>query len=503
MPSKAKMKSIPADCSICTEKFNTSTRTPIKCPNCAKHVCQTCIRSYLLSSPSTNPQCMYPDCDKPWTFEYLASVTPKNFHNKIYRDYRAGIVMQLERSLLPATQHLVARKLKQKEIQVDMDYLVADIKYYQKIIDEKKRRVNRLKQQMFALNTRDVDDLERGQEDEKEEKKEEKKETFIRPCPSNTCKGYLSKALKCGICECWGCKDCHREKKSRDDDEHECDPDEVATVKLLKNDTKPCPNCTVPIYKLNGCDQMWCTACRTPFEWNTLRIVNAQTETIHNPHFYAHQREQNNGIAPRVAGDFRCGGVPTINRVERKMKSLKCTPEVIHTVMNAHRLIGHINGAVLPNYPNRMDMENNADLRVKYLLGELSDKKWASELKKREKKREKNRAVNLVLTMFTATLGDLMANIVDSDRDKRITYIPELMNLKTYVNKELAKISSRFNNKINPVTDNWEMVTASMARYRTRRANIDARWRQRGARRVGRQLGRRARGQLGGLIGEY
>ena len=37
----------------------------------------------------------------------------------------------------------------------------------------------------------------------------------------------------------------------------------------------------------------WCTECETTFSWNTGHIlVNVQ---VHNPHFYARQREIQNG----------------------------------------------------------------------------------------------------------------------------------------------------------------------------------------------------------------
>lgn len=42
-------------------------------------------------------------------------------------------------------------------------------------------------------------------------------------------------------------------KNSRQDEDHKCDPGLVATVKLLSKDTKPCPYCATPIYKIHGC----------------------------------------------------------------------------------------------------------------------------------------------------------------------------------------------------------------------------------------------------------
>ena len=48
--------------------------------------------------------------------------------------------------------------------------------------------------------------------------KEEKK--FIKKCPDSVCRGFLSSAWKCGICNEFFCPDCHVKKNSRIDEEH-------------------------------------------------------------------------------------------------------------------------------------------------------------------------------------------------------------------------------------------------------------------------------------------
>jgi hypothetical protein len=59
-----------------------------------------------------------------------------------------------------------------------------------------------------------------------------------------------------------------------------CNPDNIATAKLIKSDTRSCPNCNEGIYKIEGCAQMWCTSCKTPFDWNTGKII-AEIYTTH------------------------------------------------------------------------------------------------------------------------------------------------------------------------------------------------------------------------------
>jgi hypothetical protein len=124
------------------------------------------------------------------------------------------------------------------------------------------------------------------------------KAQFVRKCADPECNGFVSSRWKCGLCEKWTCSDCHEIKS---DDDHKCDPDTLATAKLLSKDTKGCPKCQTMIYKIDGCDQMWCTQCHTAFSWKT-----GQIETkIHNPHYYQWRR-QNGGLA-REPGDIVCG----------------------------------------------------------------------------------------------------------------------------------------------------------------------------------------------------
>ena len=124
-----------------------------------------------------------------------------------------------------------------------------------------------------------------------------------RTCSDSNCRGLLSTQWKCATCEKYTCKECLVLKDTREDNGHVCKMEDVETAKLLASDTKPCPKCRVPIYKIMGCDQMWCTECHTGFSWRT---GNIETR-IHNPHFYEYQRERNNGQAPRNHGDMECG----------------------------------------------------------------------------------------------------------------------------------------------------------------------------------------------------
>lgn len=66
------------------------------------------------------------------------------------------------------------------------------------------------------------------------------------------------------------------------DEDYTCNKCNVAHV-TIDEYAKPCPCCLIPIYKSEGCNDMYCLVCNTPFNWNTLVIIEGD---YHNPHMY-------------------------------------------------------------------------------------------------------------------------------------------------------------------------------------------------------------------------
>jgi len=118
------------------------------------------------------------------------------------------------------------------------------------------------------------------------------------PCPKTECPGTLIDAT-CPLCTTKVCLACRQPEKA----DHACNPDDVASVKAVSKETKPCPSCHAVISKVDGCDQMWCTQCHVTFSWLTGQQDNG---TTHNPHYYEWRR-QNGTLAPIRAAPCRQG----------------------------------------------------------------------------------------------------------------------------------------------------------------------------------------------------
>jgi len=218
-------------CQICDEKLNKSTHIPIKCEYCNFDACRTCCETYALNEPTI--KCMNTACGREWTRKFIRSAYTLVFINGTLKQHREQLLFDRERALLPMTQPIIERKIACTKIDKQISGVREQINLLNNQITELFRDRNQI-----SANTR-TNTTERV--------------SFVRACPDEECRGFLSSQWKCGICEKWTCSDCHVIKGYTRDAEHTCDADELATARLIAADTKPCPKCATGIFKIDGC----------------------------------------------------------------------------------------------------------------------------------------------------------------------------------------------------------------------------------------------------------
>ena len=104
-------------------------------------------------------------------------------------------------------------------------------------------------------------------------------------CSAAACGGnYRSTDGICMVCQLRHCKRCAAALAEQVEGEpaHQCNPDDVASLKEIATSTRECPRCHTSIMRSSGCDQMMCTACHCIFDWRTGAEARG---VIHNPHF--------------------------------------------------------------------------------------------------------------------------------------------------------------------------------------------------------------------------
>jgi len=285
------------ECAVCLDPYNKSTRTPVKCHSCGYQACRQCYATFILDPSNTHPNCM--NCHKEFQREFLVDNFTLKFVSKDWKEHRERTILQKERALLPTRQPVAEMVRRKDELNTECNELLEQMnalraKHYA-CTTEKARLEHRIRVGPAA------DAALPGSAATQREHA-----AFIRPCPNTAanCRGFLSTQWKCNLCNMWACKDCHEMKGATQDTPHVCNADNLASAKLIDAETRACPKCGARVYKISGCNQMFCTACNDcAFDWVTGRIETV----IHNPHYYEFQRQLHGGQAPRVPGDILCG----------------------------------------------------------------------------------------------------------------------------------------------------------------------------------------------------
>jgi hypothetical protein len=237
-------------------------------------------------------------CHKEFQREFLVENFTLKFVSKDLKEHRERTILQKERALLPTRQPVAEMVKRKNDLTIECNTILEQINALRSrhylLSTEKNRIDHRIRVGPAA------DAALPGSSSQREHA------AFIRPCPNTAanCRGFLSTQWKCNLCNMWTCKDCHEMKGDTQDTPHVCNTDNLASAKLIDAETRACPKCGARVYKISGCNQMFCTACNDcAFDWVTGRIETV----IHNPHYYEFQRQLNGGQAPRVPGDILCG----------------------------------------------------------------------------------------------------------------------------------------------------------------------------------------------------
>lgn len=406
------------ECSVCYETF---TKQPSKrraqCPYCPMSACVNCVQTFLTSTID-DPCCF--ECRRAWTREVIDSLCLTTWINGAFKLHRQQVLLDRERSRLPAAQiHLENIKKGQARMAI-RDDLVEQIRATEVQLYHLRQEFTR-ENNIIALFLRGEDPLADVENQNAEHNDENPKErrTFVMPCPADGCRGFLSSAYKCGLCDIYACPECREVKGHDREAAHICNPDTVATVRALKKDCRPCPECGTNIFKIEGCDQMFCTNCNTPFSWTSGRKIT--NGVIHNPHYFEYLRAMNGGAMPRNPGDIPCAGnLPNAWTFEREITRRFPAAEK-HCVMDwlyqALRQIHHIHDIEIPRETNRAEDQNNMDLNLRYLQHDLTEVRWKQLLAQREKRRVKRDEVRMRYEAFVGACVDIYGRLMATARN--------------------------------------------------------------------------------------
>lgn len=259
-------------------------------------------------------------------------------------------------------------------------------------------------------------------------------------CPVEGCRGFIENgAVACGLCKERVCRAC-RELYS---DGHVCNPNILQSIEMLTNETRPCPKCTAPIYKTQGCNHMHCTHCNTHFDWENGKVLSISS----NGHYRNLLIRANGPVAVRPsvsagaggeaegtegAGGGVCGAAggggggpsPLFFRTDDASvhRTLLGDVEVIRFTI--HKFYSQ--NLVTARYENDV-----LTLRIRFLLDEIDEVAWKRKLYTAHRTFQMNSHFAVVFNLYLMALG----NVGTSE---------ELVGLITTTNESLQSLADEF-----------------------------------------------------------
>jgi hypothetical protein len=480
----------PELCVVCRERFTSILRKKALCKFCQASACSKCIEQYLLTRHE-DAHCLH--CRVNYTDATLFEICTKTYLQQTYFKHRQEVLINRHRAQLPLLQEAAMREKRDRERNAILSGLQKEINDLRKQRDEILILYNRAYVAYFGQNAlrtdegmRLIEDLMAQAEDLREqmrekrtlmhqvrwpgnfhqthqvEEKEEEKKKFVRRCTRDGCKGFLSTAWKCGICEWYSCSKCFAVKGQTHDVEHECKKEDIETAELIKKECKPCPKCGEFIEKSSGCDQMFCISCQTPFSWITGKIVTSGP--IHNPHYYEWLK-RTGGNVQRNPADVPCGGFPGGWELVRFPRGIN--KDIANMFFEFHRICMELQDISTRSYRSHIDQDTMNQVNIKFLLDDIDEKKWGQLLATNEKKRKRDSEIQEVLGAFRMVAVELI-NRVQQFTDGpivRFTDLPipraeafiielnnEIMALVNMINDALRGISISYSYSVPYIT---------------------------------------------------
>jgi hypothetical protein len=372
-------------------------------------------------------------CKINWSNEYIDNILSNNFRTGELRKHREDILLDREKSMMPATIPYV---------EIEKTIRKNNSKIYDLTVEKQKLKIelNKITTEISNINVINYD-LRNSKIENKE---------FIRACPGENCNGFLSIEWNCSLCDITVCNNCLSIKS----DDHICKENDIKTALLLSKDTKGCPNCASMIFKIDGCNLMFCTKCHISFDWNTSKI---QTVNLHNPHYFEWLRERGKEI-PRTP-DNPCLQLhmPIYWTFETHLKTNNIKMDNIGGYL---RIYHYIKDYEIEKYPVLDIEELNRNLRIKYLLNEMTEDAFKRKLQIREKMQNKNKEFRQVMETGCDILSDLLMEVFKITDQKGINKLDtKFEELRDYFNTILKELFDKYNyTKIIMIDTEWTIV---------------------------------------------
>ena len=360
-----------SECTLCYEELVVDEYCT--CVYCDVQTCHECFQKCIADMFD---YCY--NCKTSFTYSSLTSIMSPGWTKKIYKQLQFEKYLEEEKGTFPLIMDKIVIEKRITQLSNDIsDYrrladMLSALKYFKETnpdliadvinvdsdisLDEKIRGIN-TKTNILYIEYCSIYDRNTSRVIK-----------YVMKCSAD-CEGLVdSTSMKCCMCDTKYCRSCYEVKNKK----HVCDEDTVECIKFIKSDTKPCPKCANRIHRSKGCDQMWCTGCKTAFSWSKGTIERGN---IHNPHAIAWLKE---GNLQRDIGDIPCGGLPPIYLVLKDVQRRGGMKKYLekYYIMCAELIDNTRRG----KYYVKIE-HNTTSTHTKFLMNKISKEKWLKSMR--------------------------------------------------------------------------------------------------------------------------
>jgi hypothetical protein len=335
--------------------------------------------------------------------------------------------------------------------------------------------INNLKMNYENIKTRVSIERQRLYNNPESQKAEEEKIKYFGHCPVDGCKGLINQSWKCGLCETIVCRSCKIKladktisedtdalKKIRAD--HVCDPNDLASIESIRKEAKPCPRCKIPIYRISGCAQMWCTECHVVFDYKTGDIIT--NGPMHNPHYldFKRQARQNNTIQPEpLEVCDTLNGLSFLWDIRPRLLPV-CKRKQVQVIEGMHTSYYDIRENILRGLRRELGGDHNLKNRCDYLRDIITEDQFKKRIQRKEKELAKIRDFISIYEMFVTTFEEYMLQLLlqSNITTKKIqNFMRIVFQLINYTNESFGKLLGTYKNCIPQISMTTKLYHSS------------------------------------------
>jgi len=411
------------ECSICcTEGKETKKFTKIECPGCEYTVCSPCQKTYA------KIECM--NCHAQFVTAFAIEKLGVTFVTHTARQTVLKELMAIQRAELDTIGELVEWTKMCNEIRRNSRYGL-EIQH----LDENGRYTS------GGLPKKPVRRIA---------------PRVLCPCPVNDCRGSVI-VDRCNICAVQVCTECLF--KITADAAHVCDPNIVASVKDIRESTKPCPRCQTLIHKTEGCDHMNCTNCGIHFSWTHGNILS-NSSNHHYTNRMIRQNIQSVGAAADAADNQVCAVSIEHDRIPESVirdlieskSDIIIDDSILESLYEVTKAVRHLKRSeyyeltISANSRERYD-----ELQVKYALNEITEKSWEQYVYKTHIKQQSYELIAGILHIYIANMDGFQSELFNALNQDLIT-----LEFVDYLKYKINQLTDIINQNIREIRDEYD-----------------------------------------------